>query len=137
MEYKENQLTYEEYIALRLSVGWKVFDERQTRTCINGGLHSIVAKENGQAVAMGRLLGDGMYFMIVDVVVRPEYQGMGVGSRIINMLLEYVEDHTPAGGRSSVQLITEKGKEDFYTKLGFKVIPNEHCGSGMRKVIRK
>lgn len=40
-------------------------------------------------------------------------------------------------GRSSIQLIAEKGMEEFYIKKGFKLIPHEHCGSGMRKIIRK
>lgn len=52
------------------------------------------------------------------------------------MLLNYVDRNTPSGGRSSVQLIAEKGKESFYIKKGFKMIPHEFCGSGMRKIIR-
>ena len=86
---------------------------------------------------MSRLLGDGLYFLIVDVIVSPEYQKKGIGSRIIDMLIEYVDKETPVGGRSSIQLIAEKGKEAFYIKKGFKLIPHEYCGSGMRKVIRK
>ena len=86
---------------------------------------------------MGRLIGDGIYYLIVDVVVRPEYQGQGIGSKIIDMLLEYVEENTPSGGRSSVQLVAEKGKEAFYLNKGFKLIPHEFCGSGMRKIVRK
>ena len=85
----------------------------------------------------GRLIGDGMYYMIADIVVQPNCQKHGIGSRIINMLTEYVDKETPIGGRSSIQLIAEKGKEIFYEKLGFKIIPHEFCGSGMRKVIRK
>lgn len=34
-------------------------------------------------------------------------------------------------------VIAEKGVEDFYKKAGFKVIPHEHCGFGMRKIINK
>lgn len=78
-----------------------------------------------------------MYYMIADIVVQPNCQKHGIGSRIINMLTEYVDKETPIGGRSSIQLIAEKGKEIFYEKLGFKIIPHEFCGSGMRKVIRK
>ena len=52
-------------------------------------------------------------------------------------MLAYVKEHTPSGGRSSVQLIAEKGKEEFYLGKGFKLIPHEFCGSGMRKIIRK
>lgn len=137
MEFKENQLTYGDYISLRSSVGWSNFAKEQTLKCIDGSLHNITVVENNQTIAMGRLIGDGMYYMIVDVVVKPEYQKQGIGSRIVDMLLDYVEKNTPAGGRSSVQLIAEKGKEDFYIKKGFKLIPHEFCGAGMRKVIRK
>lgn len=137
MEYKERQLTYEEYISLRSSVGWNNFAEEQTRKCICSSLYTIVVEAGSQAVAMGRLIGDGMYYLVVDVVVRPEYQNQGVGGRIIDTLIDYVDKNTPVGGRASVQLIAENGKEDFYIKKGFKLIPHEYCGSGMRKVINK
>ncbi len=78
-----------------------------------------------------------MYYTIVDIVVQPDYQKQGIGNRIISMILEFVDKETPIGGRSSIQLIAEKGKELFYEKIGFKLIPHEFCGSGMRKVIRK
>lgn len=53
------------------------------------------------------------------------------------MLVEFVEKETPIEGRSSIQLIAEKGMEKFYIRKGFKLIPHEYCGSGMRKIIRK
>lgn len=137
MEYRENSLTYEEYVSLRSSVGWKNFFEEQTKRSIENSLYSVTFKENNEPVGMGRLIGDGMYFLIVDVVVKPEYQNKGIGSQIIDLLLEYVEKITPMDGRSSVQLIAEVGKEAFYIKKGFKLIPHEFCGSGMRKIIRK
>ena len=137
MEYCENSLTCADYIALRESVGWNNFSEEQILKSIQNSIFDIVAAEHGQTVAMGRLIGDGMYYLIADIIVRPEYQGKGIGSGIVDRLLAYVEANTPIGGRSSVQLIAEKGKEDFYIKKGFKRIPHEFCGSGMRKVIRK
>ena len=136
MEYRENGLTYEEYIALRDSVGWYNLAEEQVSKSIKNSIYDIVVEDNGQAIAMGRLIGDGIYFLIADIVVKPEYQGKGVGSKVIDKLLSYVDTNTPIGGRSSVQLIAEKGKEEFYIKKGFKLIPHEFCGSGMRKVIR-
>ena len=137
MEYKENLLSYEDYRTLRESVGWHLFSKSQMQQALDNSLYTIVAVENNQSVGMGRLIGDGMYFLIVDVVVHPVFQKCGIGTNIMNMLLKYVEKKTPAGGRSSVQLVAEKGKEPFYEKLGFKTIPNEFCGSGMRKVIHK
>ena len=137
MEYRENGLTYEEYIALRDSVDWYNLAEEQVSKSIKNSIYDIVVEDNGQAIAMGRLIGDGIYFLIADIVVKPEYQGKGVGSKVIDKLLSYVDTNTPIGGRSSVQLIAEKGKEEFYIKKGFKLIPHEFCGSGMRKIIKK
>lgn len=75
-----------------------------------------------------------MYFTIVDVVVRPEYQGKGVGSVIIKSILDYIESNMHDGSRVSVQLISEVGKEDFYIKQGFKLIPHEFCGPALRSL---
>lgn len=100
-------------------------------------MYSVAAIDNNTMIGMGRLIGDGMYYMIVDIIVQPDYQGKGIGSNIVNRLTEYVHKETSAGGRSSIQLIAEKGKESFYERFGFKLIPNEFCGSGMRKVIRR
>lgn len=136
MEYYENNLSIEEYISLRTSVGWNLFYDGQMNEAIQNSLYTVKVLNEKQAIAMGRLIGDGMYYLVADIIVRPEYQKLGIGSKVIDMILEYVRKNTPAGGRSSVQLIAEKGKEEFYEKKGFKTIPHEFCGSGMRKVIR-
>ena len=137
MEYIENRLTYEEYCDLRSSVGWFNFSEEQARRTIQNSLYTIKVVENNQTIAMGRMIGDGTYYLIVDIVVRPDYQKQGIGSEIIDLLLTYAEKETPENGRSSNQLISEQGKEEFYIKKGFKLIPHEFCGPGMRKIIRK
>ena len=137
MDYKENALYYDDYCSLRKSVGWLNFSKRQAETALTHSLYTITVVENGHTIGMGRLVGDGLYFVVVDIVVQPVFQKNGIGSEILNRIIEYVDKVTPVGGRSSVQLIAEKGKEVFYEKLGFKVIPHNFCGSGMRKVIRK
>ena len=119
MEYKENLLSYEDYRTLRESVGWHLFSKNQMQQALDNSLYTIVAVENNQSVGMGRLIGDGMYFLIVDVVVHPVFQKCGIGTNIMNMLLKYVEKKTPTGGRSSVQLVAEKGKEPFLKILQF------------------
>ncbi len=138
MEYKENVLTYEDYFSLRDSVGWMNFSKEQTQKALLNSIYTVIAVDDyGETVGMGRLTGDGMYYMIVDIVVCPDYQKKGIGTEIINMLITYVSRETPVEGRSSIQLIAEKGKESFYEKVGFKKIPHEYCGFGMRKVICK
>ena len=137
MEYKENMLCYEDYYRLRKCVEWSNFSAEQAQKALNNSLYTVIAVENNQPVGMGRLIGDSMYYLIVDIIVHPTYQKNGVGSKIVNMLIKYVYDVTPVGGRSSIQLIAEKGKEAFYEKMGFKLIPHDFCGSGMRKIIHK
>lgn len=137
MEYQENVLCYEDYCRLRESVGWTNFSKEQTQVALSNSLYTVAVFESSQAVGMGRLIGDGMYLVIADIVVNPVYQGKGIGSKIVSMLIEYTTKELPDGGRTSIQLISEKGKEPFYEKLGFKRIPNDFCGSGMKMVIRK
>lgn len=133
----ENALEYRDYCRLRESVKWMNLSRMQTEKALKNSLYTIVAVKDKQVVGMGRLVGDGIYYMVVDVVVHPAFQKNGIGSMIMNMLIGYVEKETPSGGRSSIQLIAEKQKEAFYEKMGFKAIPHDFCGSGMRKIIRK
>lgn len=137
MQFEENVLCHDDYCRLRNSVGWLNFSKEQAERAIDRCLYSVVAKKDDQVVGMGRLIGDGMYYMIADLVVLPDFQKKGIGSKIMDMLVGYVDKETPVGGRSSIQLIAEKGKELFYESKGFKIIPHEFCGCGMRKVIRK
>lgn len=133
--YRENALGMEDYCRLRESVGWLLFSEEQMQNALAHSAYTVLAVKDGQTVGMGRLIGDGMYHIIVDVVVCPACQGEGIGTHIMEMLIKYVEGKTPLGGRSSIHLAAEKGKEGFYEKLGFKKLPHEYCGCGMRKII--
>lgn len=36
--------------------------------------------------------------MIVDVIVHPTFQRQKIGAAVLNMLLKYVDGHTPDGG---------------------------------------
>lgn len=137
MNYKENALCYDDYRRLRESVGWHNYARAQTENALSRSLYTVVAEDANQVVGMGRLIGDGLYYLIIDIVVQPDYQQKGIGSKMIDMLVDFVDKETPVGGRSSIQLIAVKGKEPFYEKKGFKIIPHEFCGPGMRKIICK
>ncbi len=135
LTFFENNLPYTEYSELRESVGWNLFSEEQTKQALKRSFYSVLIKAHEKPIAMGRVVGDGIYFTIVDVIVRPEFQGKGLGSQIMDMLLKEIEASLPRGSRASIQLISEIGKEAFYLKQGFKLVPHEFCGSALRKVI--
>lgn len=139
MGYKiiENQLDYNTYILLRASVGWNNYSKEQVEKALCNSYYSVMVQDGEQNVGMGRVIGDGMYFTIVDIVVQPEFQGKGIGTLIIQTILKSIEDDMCLGSRVSIQLISEIGKEKFYIKQGFKLIPHENCGPALRKVIHK
>jgi len=137
MEFKENALTVEIYRELHSSVEWKNSNIKQTENALSRSLYSIVVFDEDNPAGMGRVVGDGIYNTVCDVIVKPDYQRKGIGTGIMNQLLKYLEDQILENEKSSVQLIAEKGKESFYKRFGFESVPNEFSGSGMRKIICK
>ena len=70
-----------------------------------------------RAVAMGRLIGDGALFLqIVDMAVHPDHQRKGLGKRIMNKLIGYVDDHAP---HAYVSLVADPPGRRLYPQFGF------------------
>ena len=66
-----------------------------------------------QLIGFGRAISDGEYQgAIYDVAVLPEAQGKGVGSVIVQTILERLPN-------CNMILYPNPGKEGFYRKLGF------------------
>lgn len=138
IRYFENKLDVQTYFDLRTSVGWTNFSPEQTQTALKNSVLDIVAYDQEKAVGIGRIVGDGaIYCYVQDVVIHPDYQGKGIGSTILNKLIEKMTQNLEDGGRMSLGLVAAEGKESFYRKFGFKDLPHEASGAGMRKVIYK
>ena len=61
-----------------------------------GSLAGAVAVVGRRVVAMGRVAGDGgKFFYIQDVVVLPEFQGQGIGRRVVCRLVDLIDDIAP------------------------------------------
>ena len=123
--FKENQLDYETYYILRKSVKWNNWSREQAEIALVNSYYTVTVFDNKVPIGMGRVVGDGIYFMIMDIVVRPEYQRMGIGSAIIHMFLEYIEKNMCVGSRVSVQLISEPDKD---LNLFHMSIADRRCG---------
>ena len=54
MDYCENNLTYQDYVSLRNSVGWDNFAEEQVAKSIGNSLYSVTVLEHNNTIAMGR-----------------------------------------------------------------------------------
>lgn len=130
---EENTLTAKQFISLRESVGWSGV-ERQVEKALKHSIVSIAAKCENKVVGMGRLVGDGaLNWYVQDVVVMPQYQGKGIGLKIMNHILKFIELNSLPDTRVTIGLIAAKGKEDFYRKFDFSSCPNDHDGNGMLK----
>lgn len=67
---------------------------------------------------MGRVVGDGgCHFQVVDICVRPEHQGRGLGKRIMAALVADLEARVPATGY--VSLIADGEAKHLYAQFGF------------------
>lgn len=136
MELVNNALTPAMYNALRESVGWSAFSAAQVQKALQQDARNVVAYVDQKPVAMGRIIGDGIYFLLVDVVVAPKYQGKGIGKDIIESLMQSVKSGLASDERCSIQLVSAQGKEAFYEKMGFSSIPNQKSGHGMQLLIK-
>ena len=86
---------------------------------------------------MARLIGDGGHLNIIaDVIVLPEYQGLGIGKNVVKSLLNHIKENLSVGQSAMVYVMSAAGKESFYESLGFERRPNKTLGCGMTQQIK-
>lgn len=124
--------------SFRRSVGWYELSARQLLRAQNGSVFAITALDGEKEVGSARVVGDGGYqFFISDVIVRPEYQGQGIGREMLSRLIKCALDTADEGETIMINLMSAKDKEPFYEKLGFMRRPNDERGAGMTKFLTK
>ena len=126
-ELIERVLTPDEYFPLRRSVGWSEVSEAAVAASLGRELYSIALVHDGRVVGCGRVAGDGgLYFYVQDIVVLPEFQGRGLGARIMDAVMAWLEQHAPPG--AFVGLMAAKGYAGFYERYGFRARPDDAPG---------
>ncbi len=118
-----------EFIKLFNSVDW----ERSVKRVSKNKKHSTFAVSlylDNIIVGMGRVVGDGSYFTIYDVVVDKAFQGLGFGSIIIGEIVNWYK--SIQDDDTFLYLNASKDRESFYERFGFKSRPNEDVGAGMK-----
>lgn len=111
--------TPDEHRALALSVGWEDhFHWPSIVGSLERSLFGVVVLHDGAAVAMGRVVGDGVhYFYLQDVIVHPDHSEHGLASRITRRLLERIAAAAPA--RAFVGLFASDEAVSVYEGAGF------------------
>jgi GNAT superfamily N-acetyltransferase len=114
----ERPPTVAEYQRLREVVGWGNLDAEATEIGLRNALFSVCVVYQDDVIGCGRVVGDGgIYFYIQDVIVLPEFQGKGIGKRIMATIINYLEAH--AHPNAFVGLMAAKGVSTFYEPYGF------------------
>lgn len=91
------------------------------------------AYDGDTLVGFGRMTSDTiMHAMIYDLIVLPECQGKGIGSQILNRLVEHCEQ----AGICDIQLFSARGKREFYEKRDFVARPADAPGMQYRATER-
>ncbi|MEK4563397.1 GNAT family N-acetyltransferase [Alkalihalobacillus sp. FSL R5-0424] len=101
---------------LREVVGWDRRDPDYPRLFERCLFWAGVKDDSGRLIAFGYLCGMGLeHGYMEDVIVHPDYQGVGIGLKIVNELLAEAE-------RARIEIITVTFAEEntnFYERAGF------------------
>jgi len=107
-------------ICLYCAEGWwsKGTDDAALVDRIVAGSHCfLIVKKGSEIIGMGRALSDGVSdAYIQDVTVNKNFRGQGIGTKIIQKLVERLH----SDGLKWIGLIAEKSSHPFYEQLGFK-----------------
>ena len=118
--------TADEYNQLRKSVGWHCIDQNRTKAALRNSLFSVCAVADHQIIGFGRIVGDGLiYFYIQDVVILPRYQKRGIGHKIMQNLMTYIDAKAPKKSGAFIGLMTAPGSTKFYSQHGFNLLPED------------
>jgi GNAT superfamily N-acetyltransferase len=133
-----NDLKVQDYNALRKTVGWQIINDTQAERGIKNSFYIVTAKKNDITVGMARVVSDGGYVaIIVDVIVMPEYQGLGIGKAMMQNVMDILHNSIENGESLHINLMAAHGKEEFYKMFGFDIRPNENVGAGMTQFFIK
>ncbi len=107
-----------ELVDLYNAVGWSAYTRDPVRlvAAVDASLSVVTAREDGELIGLARLVGDGQTIAYLqDILVRPTYQGRGIGREIFRRVFAPYEDV-----RQKV-LITddEPAQRAFYESMGF------------------
>ena len=117
---KYNELTAEEFILLWETVWGDGPSLEQTKLAMEHTLFRVSIYDGDKIVAMARMIGDmGLDYYIKDVIVRPQYQGKGIGRLLIDELLKFIKENGVKNTGIFVELCAMPDKISFYEKFGF------------------
>ena len=125
----EYTISTNEFLEVVESVGWKTYSEEQINKALNNTMYMVKAIVDGKLAGIGRVVGDySIVCMLSDICVKPEFQGKGIGLKIVNELKRLIEEGVKEGEKMQIELTPTAGNEEFYKRAGFKYKPDVITG---------
>ena len=108
----------DDYCRLRSEAGMSPKTLEAARKGLPNTLYGVSLQRDGKVVGMGRIIGDGgCFYTVVDIAVAPEYQGKGLGKRIMTALDAWLRKN--AEPSAYVTLVADGEARHLYAKYGF------------------
>ena len=107
-----------DYLRLRVEAGLSPKTTEGAAAGLPNTVYAVVIRRNGEAVGMGRIIGDGgLFFQVVDIAVQPAHQGRGLGKAIVAALVDHLRATAPKG--AYVSLMADGEAHRLYAQFGF------------------
>lgn len=130
--YTENLPDKEQFEELFLTTGWNnsyQLSADDLMKAVENSWYCYSAYDANQLVGFGRVICDGVvHALIIDLIVHPDYQQLGLGKKILNQLVTKCKEHRVR----DIQLFSAKNKAAFYKKCGFTMRPDISPGMEMK-----
>ena len=106
------------YLRLRAAAGMHEKTREAAARALPNTLYGVQLQHDGELVGMGRVIGDnGCFFTVVDIAVAPQWQGQGLGKRIMAALDAWLLRNVPPS--AYVTLVADGDAKHLYSKFGF------------------
>lgn len=129
--YEQQVPNPQEFCDMRVAAGLSPKSLKAATIALPNSLYGISIRDADKLIAMGRVVGDGACnFEVVDVAVDPQYQGLGLGRKVMEYIDGYLASAALEG--SYVSMIADEPL--FYEKLGYKLV--SPSSQGMTKKFR-
>lgn len=121
--FKEKIPDIHQYWALFQTTGWNDeygFSVTDLKKAIQNSWYSVSIYHLENLIGFGRVISDGVHHaLIVDLMIHPDYQGKGIGGKLLDRLLKKCRNDKIR----DIQLFAAKNKYHFYEKNGFEKRP--------------
>lgn len=132
IRYSEEKILVEDFNYLNEKVGWGRRENIVVKEALDNTLYSITVYDEKKVIGYGRIIGDKTIFLYIqDIIVIPEYQGNKIGTEIMNLLLEKINEYKKINPAIRTYIGPSLGRESFYKKFGFKTRKEAGLGEGM------